>query len=73
MYGSSSRNSSLPMVTFICGLMLLVALVASTDTFDQLRGLTTGCQASKGRLALALEIDETTEVACLSNYRKKRD
>ena len=61
------------MVTFICGLMLLAALLGSTDTLDQLRGLTSGCQNTNSRYAMALDIEETTEVACLGNYRKKRD
>jgi len=69
MYGSSSRNSSLPMVTFICGLMLLAALLNSTDVFEKLRGVRSGCSAGNGRLSLALNLEETTDASCADTRR----
>ena len=69
MYGSSYRNSSLPMVTFICGVMLLVALLSSTGILEQRSANAGDCQTHENRLSRALGGEETTKLACLGNYR----
>ncbi len=57
------------MVTFICGVMLLVALLSSTGIMEPSSARADTCQAKESRLSRALGGEETTKIACLNNYR----
>ncbi len=72
MYAVAQRSSSIPIVTFICGFMLLVALLTSTGILEPHRGRDTECDGANSRLSRALGGEEAAELACLTNDRSLR-
>ena len=72
MYALTQRSSSFPLVTFICGSMLLVALLTSTGILEPQQARDTECDGANSRLTRALGGEEAAELACLTNYRNLR-
>ena len=72
MYALTQRSSSFPLVTFICGSMLLIALLTSTGILEPHRGRDAECHGADSRLSRALGGQEAAELACLTNYRSLR-